>query len=216
MRFTDRTDAGRRLAGQLLTLGLRDPVVLALPRGGVPVGAEVAAALSAPFDVFVARKVGAPGRPEYGIGAVAEGGGVVANDEALRALGLSDGEWDALVAQERAEVDRRVLRYRGDRPLPTLRGRDIVVVDDGLATGVTAEAALRALRTYRPRRLVLAAPVCARASAIRLALVADEVACVLSPVDFAAVGQWYDEFAQTEDREVLALLPGGSGTSVAK
>ncbi len=206
MRFRDRAEGGRRLAERLRPLGLVDPVVLALPRGGVPVAAEVAAALDAPFDVFVARKIGAPGQPEYGIGALAEGGAVVANEVAVRAMGLGHETWDRLVALERHELDRRVHRYRGTRALPDLAGREVVLVDDGLATGVTATAALHALRAHRPRRLVLAVPVCAPESASRLAAIADDVVSVMAPRDFAAVGQFYETFGQTSDDEVLALL----------
>ena len=206
MRFRDRTDGGRRLAERLVPLGLVPPVVLALPRGGVPVAVEVARALHARVDVFVARKVGAPGNPEYGIGAVAEGDGVVANRNALRSLDLSPDDWVALVAAERAELARRVERYRGTRPLPDVAGHDIVLVDDGLATGVTAEAALVALRALRPRRLVLAVPTCAGATASRLAGLADDVVCVATPDPFYAVGQSYERFGQVGDDEVLTLL----------
>ena len=208
MRFLDRADAGRRLGERVRALGLADPVVLGLPRGGVPVAYEVAAALGAPLDVFVARKVGAPGQPEYGVGAVAEGGAGVANDAALRALRIAPEEFAALAAGERAELARRVARYRGDRPLTPVEGRDVVLVDDGLATGVTAEAALVALRERAPRRLVLAAPVCAPDTAARLRGLADDIVCVTAPARFAAVGQWYDDFRQTGDDEVLALLGG--------
>jgi predicted phosphoribosyltransferase len=206
MRLLDRTDGGRRLAEQLRLLQLRDPMVLALPRGGVPVAFEVAAALGAPLDVFVARKVGAPGQKEFGIGAIAEGDGVAANHDALRALGLSVRAFDALVADERRELERRVHRYRGNRSLPDLKGRDVVLVDDGLATGVTAEAALGALRLLQPRRLLLAVPVCAPETAARLAAVADDVVYVIAPARFYAVGEWYERFGQTTDDEVLALL----------
>ncbi len=211
MRFRDRTDAGRRLAEHVVTLALPRPVVLALPRGGVPVAVEVARALHAPLDVFVARKVGAPDNPEFGIGAVAEGDGVVANDDALRSLGLSADEWAALVTTERAELARRVDRYRGGGPLPDIAGRGVVLVDDGLATGVTAEAALVALRTLSPDRLVLAVPTCAGATATRLAAVADDVVCVATPDPFYAVGQSYEHFEQVGDDEVVALLRAASG-----
>lgn len=206
MRFRDRADAGRRLAEQVAGLGLRDAVVLALPRGGVPVAYEVAVLLGAPLEVFVARKVGAPHRREYGIGAIAEGGVVVTNAAAIRALQLSPEQFEALAAEERRELDRRVDQYRHGRSLPALDERDVVLVDDGLATGVTAEAALEGLRILRPRRLVLAAPACARDTAARLAPLVDDVACVLSPHDFYAVGQWYDRFDQTTDDEVLDLV----------
>jgi len=207
MRFRDRRDAGRKLADVVGRLGLVDPVVLALPRGGVPVGFEVAAALGAAFDVFVARKVGAPRNREYGIGAVAEGGAVVATD-AVAALGLTTAEFDRLADAERGELDRRVEQYRGGRPPVDVTGRGVVLVDDGLATGVTAAAALRALRDRGPSRLVLAVPVCAPETAQRMRdlALADDVVCVTAPIDFYAVGQWYDRFEQTTDAEVLDLL----------
>ena len=206
MRFRDRADAGRRLADSVRALGLIDPVVLGLPRGGVPVAAEVAAGIGGVLDVFVARKVGAPGRAEYGIGAVAEGDAVVANAEALRMLRVGRAEFDRLVEGERLELARRVARYRGDRPLPVVAGRDVVLVDDGLATGVTAEAALASLRAMQPGRLVLAVPVASPPTVARLQGVANDVVCVHAPAGFAAVGQFYDDFAQMTDDEVLALL----------
>jgi putative phosphoribosyl transferase len=213
-RFHDRTDAGRRLGAVLAGMDLRRPIVLALPRGGVPVGAEIAEALGAPLEVFVARKIGAPGRPEYGIGAIAEGGGPLFDRWSVQALGISQGRLAELAEAERHELDRRIRRYRGGRPLPPLAGRTIVLVDDGLATGVTAEAALLALRDQLagapgsptgPARLILAVPVCAQDSAARLESLA-EIVCLSRPEDFRAVGLWYEEFGQTSDDEVLALL----------
>jgi putative phosphoribosyl transferase len=206
MRFRDRADAGRRLAQELRPLGLVEPLVLALPRGGVPVGYEIARDLHAPLDVLVARKVGAPDQPERGIGAIAEGGGEAVDADAIRALGLSAEQFRELVEEARVELDRRVMRYRGSRPLISVEGHDVVVVDDGLATGVTAEAALRSLRSREPRRLVLAVPAGAREAVGRLTGIADDIVCVVAPPDFFAVGQWYERFEQTSDEEVVDLL----------
>ncbi|HXH56534.1 phosphoribosyltransferase [Iamia sp.] len=190
----------------LVDRSFADAVVLALPRGGVPVGFEVATALRAPLDVFVVRKVGAPHQPEMGIGAVAEGGTEVVDRRLLRAVGVSDETFAELADRERVELQRRVTRYRGARPLPDVAGRDVVLVDDGLATGVTAEAALLALRAGGPRALHLAVPACAAESAERLRQIADDVVCVTTPSAFRAVGEWYDVFDQTTDDEVTELL----------
>ena len=206
MRFADRHDAGRRLADRLVGEPLHDPVVLALPRGGVPVAYEVAVALEAPLEVIVARKVGAPTQPELGIGAVAEGGEPIFDEGLLSRLGLDTEALDRLVARERVELERRVGHYRPGRSLPTLAGRDVLLVDDGLATGVTARAALRALRAHAPRRVVLAVPVGAPESVAALATEADEVICLHAPRGFAAVGQWYRDFGQTDDATVVELL----------
>lgn len=206
MRFRNRAEAGRQLAELLRRVDLVDPLVLALPRGGVPVAFEIAAALGAPLEVFVARKVGAPGRPELGIGAIAEGGAQVADRAALRALGVSERHFESLVERERRELQRRARRYRGDRDLPELTGRDVVLVDDGLATGVTAEAALLALRDRGPRRVLLAVPACSPATAARLRGLADAVVCVVEPEAFMAVGQWYERFEQVEDEVLDRLL----------
>ncbi|HVL98605.1 MAG TPA: phosphoribosyltransferase family protein [Egibacteraceae bacterium] len=204
--FADRRDAGRQLAQRLTRYAGEDTVVLALPRGGVPVAAEVAAALGARLEVMVARKLGAPGRPELGVGAIAEGGEPLLDEQTLAMLGLEEADLARVIEAERAELDRRVRQYRGGRPLPDLSGRTVVLVDDGLATGVTARAALQSLREHRPARLVMAAPVSAPQTADRIAEEADDVVVVATPEPFTAVGQWYRDFHQTADEEVLALL----------
>jgi putative phosphoribosyl transferase len=215
VRFRDRRHAGSCLADHVAAQAVDRPVVLALPRGGVPVAFEVARRLAVPFDVFVARKVGAPTQPEFGIGAVAEGGGCLIDEPVVARLGVRRDQLDALVERERLTVERRVHDYRGGRDLPAVAGRDVVVVDDGLATGVTARAALAELRRRRPRRLLLAVPVCARATAQELVDDGIDLVCAHAPAAFAAVGRWYDDFAQTTDEEVLDLLhvaaPGASG-----
>lgn len=204
--FQDRVDAGRQLAARLSHYRNQNPVVLALPRGGVVIGYEVARALQAPLEVLAARKLGAPQHPELGIGAIAPGGVLVLDDQAVRWLGISDKQLDQVIAKETQEMQRRQQLYQGDRPLPPLQDRIAIVVDDGLATGVTARAALRSVRQQQPRRLILAVPVCAPEAAQDLQAEADEVICVSSPSNFRAVGLWYRDFTQVSDAEVLDLL----------
>jgi len=205
-RFEDRRDAGRRLAAQLLPLVRESPVVIGLPRGGVPVAAEVASALGAPLEILAVRKLGAPHNPEYGIGAIAEDGTRVFDPGALAALGIDADALEAIILREAAELRRRVDAYRGDREPIALAGRTVIVVDDGVATGATDTAALRAVRGQQPRRLVLAVPVCAPDSAARLQGEADEVICLLAPRLLYGVGQWYRDFSQVSDAEVIAAL----------
>ena len=204
--FTDRTDAGRRLAGRLKGYRGEDAVVLALPRGGVPVGYEVARALDASLDVFVARKLGAPGQPELAIGAVAPGGVRMVNDRVVRELGVSEGWIEAVAEKEIAEVGRRMRRFRGGRPEPDVGSRTVILVDDGIATGMTVRAAIRAIRERNPRRIVLAVPVCAGVTADALALEVDELVCLQTPADLWAIGLWYENFHQLDDEEVVELL----------
>ena len=204
--FRDRAEAGSQLASALEPLGLHEPLVLGLPRGGVPVAAVVAERLGGELGVVVARKVGAPGHPEFGIGAIAEHGGEVVDERTVAALGLSRRAYAELVRAEREELERRVRRYRHGAPPPEVRHRDVVVVDDGIATGVTAQAALEGLRSRGPARLVMAAPVGAPDSVEALRSCADEVVCPLQPPDFVAVGAWYRDFHQTSDDEVDRLL----------
>jgi len=204
--FADRREAGRLLAEPLLPLASENPVVIGLPRGGVPVAEEVAAALGAPLEIFAVRKLGAPHNPEYGIGAIAEDGTRVLDTEALAVLGVANGVLEAIVAREREELRRRVVAYRGERMLAALRDRTAIVVDDGVATGVTDTAALRGIARQGPRRLILAVPVCAPDALARLRAEADEVVCLATPSHLQGVGQWYRDFSQVSDREVIAAL----------
>jgi erythromycin esterase-like protein/predicted phosphoribosyltransferase len=205
--FKNRADAGRQLAGRLSQYaGRSDVVVLALPRGGVPVAAEVAARLSAPLDVFLVRKLGVPGHPELARGAIAEGGVMVISSDIVAELGIPRAAIEQVGARERLELDRRDTLYRGGRIRPSVRDRTVILIDDGLATGATMEAAVMALREHNPARIVVAAPVGARESCERLGRVADEVICAMVPASFMAVGQWYRNFEQTSDEEVTRLL----------
>ena len=214
MPFRDRAEAGRRLAQQLAHLRGDDVVVLGLPRGGVPVAAEVARQLGAPLDVILVRKLGAPFQPELAMGAIGEGGIHIVNDDILRTVPPADADLEAVEARERVELERRARRFRGDR-LPTpVSGRTVVVVDDGIATGSTARAACEVARGMGAARVVLAVPVAPASSVAELRGVADEVVCLETPGRFYAVGQWYDDFSQTTDDEVVALLddePGRCG-----
>lgn len=208
--FADRREAGRELAHRLVELRDEDPVVIALPRGGVPVAFEIAAELEAPLDVLAVRKLGAPGQPELGIGAVAEDGTGVIDQQTAVAVGVSQQELDSIVAREAAELRRRVRLYRGGLPPVDVRGRVVIVVDDGVATGVTDTAALSALRKQHPRKLILAVPVSPPSSLRELAEHADEVVCLLSPDRMISVGHWYRDFTQVSDEEVMSLL-GAAG-----
>ena len=207
--FRDRRDAGRLLAAKLGTYANRpDVLVLALPRGGVPVAYEVARALGAPLDVFLVRKLGIPGHEELAMGAIASGGGRVLNDEVVRALNIPDRVIDAVAAREAQELARRERLYRGGRPPLDVRGRTVILVDDGLATGATMQAAVKAVRQQRPARLVVAVPIAPPETCEELRTEADEVICAVTPEPFHAVGLWYQDFSQTTDEEVRDLLAG--------
>ena len=204
--FRDRADAGRQLAQELSGFRDEDPIVLALPRGGVVVGYEIASALGAPLDVVVVRKLGAPGNPEFGFGAVAPGGVRYVDPGTVRMLGLSEEQIERVAQAESAEVERRLHRYRGERPLPNVLGRTVILTDDGLATGGTARAAIRAIRHWEPRRIVLAVPVSAPDTARAISSEVDEFVCLQKPAFFMAVGQFYGAFEQTSDEELVELL----------
>jgi putative phosphoribosyl transferase len=205
--YADRRAAGRILAEALRAYAHRsDVVVLALPRGGVPVAYEVATALGAPLDVFLVRKLGTPGQPELAMGAIASGGVRVINDDVVRMLGIEPNVIDAVAREEQRELERRQRRYLEGRAASPLDGKVAILVDDGLATGSTMKAAARAARQLAPARVVVAAPVGAADTCRELAAYADDVLCVRTPEPFSAVGLWYDDFDQTTDEEVMSLI----------
>ncbi len=207
MLFRNRSDAGRRLAEKLMVYANRpDVLVLALPRGGVPVGFEVAQVLHVLLDVFLVRKLGAPGRQELAMGAIASGGVRVVNEDVVHALGVPEEVIDAVAAEEAQELRRREEVYRDDRPFPDVRGKTVILADDGLATGSTMRAAIAALHRQGPARIVLAVPVGAVETCDELRTLADEVVCARTPEPFWAVGIWYEDFTQTTDEEVHDLL----------
>jgi predicted phosphoribosyltransferase len=205
--FHDRSEAGRLLAGKLRAYTNRpDLIVMALPRGGVPVGYEVATALGAPLDVFLVRKLGVPGYEELAMGAVATGGVRVLNDEIVRSLRIPDYVIDAVAAWEQQELARRERVYRGDRAQPNVHGRTVILVDDGLATGATMLAAIKALRQQQPARIVVAVPTASPETCEEMRTQADDVVCAITPEPFYSVGLWYENFSQTTDEEVRELL----------
>lgn len=213
--FCDRRDAGRQLADKLRELAATRPVVLGLPRGGVSVAAEVARALEAQLDVLVVRKLGCPGQPELGVGAIGEDGIRVLNEDLITRAGMTATDLERVATRELIELERRVQRYRGGRRRVPVAGRTVIVIDDGLATGSTARAALEVVRRRGARRVVLAVPVAPAHTVKELASVADEVVCLHRPETFWAIGQFYDDFAQVSDEEVVDSLtqtPSGSAT----
>ena len=205
-RFRDRSEAGRVLAQQLTEYGRDDVIVLALPRGGIPVGYEVAKALGAPLEVFVARKLGVPGHPELAMGAIVSGGSAVLDQGLVRRLGVTQAQLDQAVTDETRELERREQAYRGDHEPPELRGKTVILVDDGLATGATMRAAALAVRDQQPAKIVVAVPVAAEETCDQFRDVVDDVVCAVTPKPFYAVGMWYEDFDQTTDDEVRELL----------
>jgi putative phosphoribosyl transferase len=211
MSFLDRSDAGRRLANRVLHLRGEDVVVLGLPRGGVPVAAEVAWALGAPLDVIVVRKLGVPVQPELGMGAIGEGDVRIINPEVVAITHVTDGEIAAVEKRERAELERRARRFRGERRRTPLAGRTAIIIDDGIATGSTARAACQVAKAQGAARVVLAVPVAPPSACTALAADADAVICLETPAHFLAIGEWYQDFSQTSDGEVVSLLRRAAG-----
>ena len=209
--FRNRRDAGRILASYLAQYADRpDVVILALPRGGVPVGFELARALRAPLDVMVVRKLGVPGHEELAMGAIASGGVRVLNDDVIQMLGIRPHTIECVAEQEEQELARREAAYRGNRGPAAVKERTVILVDDGLATGSTMRAAVAALRALQPSRIVIAVPTAATETCHELKAEADDVVCVMTPAPFFGVGQWYDDFSQTTDEEVYRLLQEAS------
>jgi putative phosphoribosyl transferase len=207
LKFADRVEAGRLLAEQLRGYaGRPDVIVLALPRGGLPVAYEIATRLGVPLDIFLVRKLGAPGQPELAMGAIATGGARVLNDDVIRYLSVSPEVIDAVAVAEQIELERREQAYRGDRSTPDLQGKQVILVDDGLATGSSMRAAIGAVRTQSPARIVVAVPVAARETCEELKREVEELICLRTPEPFSAVGLWYEDFSQTSDEEVRDLL----------
>ncbi len=205
--YRDRREAGRYLAKKLADYaGRPDVLVLALPRGGVPVAYEVARALVAPLDVFLVRKLGVPGHEELAMGAIASGGLVRLNQEMVRALGIGSNLINEVISTQRTELERRDRQYRGDRPPPDVRGKTVILIDDGLATGASMRAAVAALRQQHPDRIVVAVPIAAPSTCAELGEEVDEIVCARTPEPFRAVGLWYEDFTQTTDEEVRDLL----------
>jgi len=210
-RFVDRRDAGRQLVARLAAYAHRDDVtVLALPRGGVPVAAEIARPLETPLDVLVVRKLGLPGQPEYAMGAIASGDVRVLNTQVLQQLAISYSAIEMVTRAEVRELHRREKLYRGDRPAPAVEGRQVILVDDGMATGASMRAGVQALREMRPARIVVAVPVSSPETCHLITQDADEVLCARTPDRFRSVGQWYERFEQTTDEEVRRLLAAAS------
>jgi predicted phosphoribosyltransferase len=206
-KYPDRYEAGKILATELKSYAKRsDVIVLALPRGGVPVAYEIAKTLSLPLDVFIVRKLGVPGHEELAMGAIASGGVTVFNDEVLRDLPISKSMVDQVIQSESEELNQREIKYRGKRPFPDFTNKTIILVDDGIATGATMKAAIKALRQQKPASIIVAVPVAEYSTCQEIGNLVEKIVCPLKPHDFYAVGAWYENFSQTEDQEVYQLL----------
>ena len=205
--FKNRTEAGKKLAEKLLPYKKENPLVLAMPRGGVPVGYEVATALGSPLDTIVARKIGAPFHPEFGVGAIAPGDVIILDEASIKAHDIKREELEAVIVREREEMGRRIAKYRSGEYVRGKKADTIIIVDDGLATGVSARAAIESVRrVYKPKKIIFAAPICARDSAESLSALVDRVVCANSVDNLMAIGYWYQEFEQTTDEEVIYYL----------
>ena len=205
-RFRDRADAGRQLARRLAAFAAERPVIVALPRGGVVVAYEIARSLDAPLDVLVARKLGAPRQPEFGVGAIAPGGMLVVDPQAVSFTGMTDEDLERVIRNERDEMRRRERLYREDRSALDVKGRAVILVDDGVATGVTVRAAIMALRALGARRVILAVGVCSREAAAAIGPTVDDLVALVIPEELSAVGPFYDDFGQVTDDQVIGLL----------
>lgn len=213
-RFKDRTDAGRELAGRLSPVAGKDTIVIALPRGGLPVAYEIAHALRAPLDVINVRKLGVPWHEELALGAIGTGGVRVLNNDVIMAAGVTREDLDNVTRLQQLELDRRERLYRGGRPAPVLTGRTVILVDDGIATGATLRAAIAVVRKQSPARLVVAVPVAQGSVAAEIAREVDRFECVLTPGDLYGIGLWYDDFPQLKDSEVQSILARSASETV--
>lgn len=211
--FKNRREAGEKLAKLLEKYGSENPVVLALPRGGVPVGFEVAKVLNAPLNVIITRKLGVPGNRELGVGSIGEGGVKILDKNMLSLTALSEQSLEEVIKEENLELKRRVKLYRHNRPLPNLKNKTVILVDDGLATGVTAKAAIASVKKLHPKKIIFASPICAYETARELSLLIDDVICFTVAAEIYAIGFWYENFEQTSDEEVLKLLKQAKHTS---
>lgn len=206
MVFEDRREAGKLLAKKLVPFQKEHPIVLALPRGGVPIGFEIAKSMYVPLDVLVVRKIGSPHNPEFGIGAIAEENTQILDKSSINTLGISKKELAGIIKKEKEELKRRVNLYRKNRSPPLMKDKTVIIVDDGLATGVTAKAAISSVKKGKPKQVIFAAPVCAYDTIQELKGLVDNVVCIAKPHDFGSVGRWYREFEQISDEEVINFL----------
>jgi len=205
--FKNRTEAGKKLAEKLLPYKKENPLVLAMPRGGVPVGYEIAVKLNAPLDTVVARKIGAPFHPEFGVGAIAPGDVIILDETSIKAHGIEREEIEAVIVKEKEEMGRRIVKYRSGEYSQGKKSDTVIIVDDGLATGVSARAAIESVkRVYKPKKIIFTAPICARDSGESLRSLVDEVICLEAVDNLMAIGYWYEEFEQTTDEEVISCL----------